>query len=65
MYENLVIFMKKENVTQQQLADFLHVRPATVSDKIRGISDFYFEEAAKIKNQFFPQYDIAYLFKKQ
>ena len=65
MYENLAFLMKKENVTQQQIADLLHIRVATVSDKIRGISDFYFEEAAKIRNEFFSQYDISYIFEKQ
>ena len=64
MYENLAFLMKKENVTQQQIADLLHIRVATVSDKIRGISDFYFGEAVKIRNEFFLQYDIEYIFAK-
>lgn len=62
MYKNLMIVMKKEGVTQKQIAELLSVRTATVSEKINGKYSFYFDEAVKIKKVFFPYYEIEYLF---
>lgn len=47
------------------IADLLEVRYQTVADKINGISDFKFGEALLIKNEFFPEYEIEYLFSRE
>lgn len=64
MYPNLIIAMKTKGVTISQLANLLHCRNATVSDKLHGKRDcgFYFEEAERIKEVFFDEYEIKFLF---
>lgn len=62
MYENLHTIMRNHGISQSQIASLLNIRPATVSDKINGKTRFYFDEAEKIKNVFFPGYEIEYLF---
>ena len=58
MYPNLIIAMKTKGVTISQLANLLHCRNATVSDKLHGKRDcgFYFEEAERIKEVFLWQH---------
>ncbi|EHJ07672.1 helix-turn-helix domain-containing protein [Staphylococcus simiae] len=55
---------KEKKVSLVDLADLLGVRYQTVADKINGVSDFKFGEALLIKNEFFPEYDIEFLFAK-
>lgn len=66
MYSNLIIVMKKKNITISQIAELLHCRVATISDKIKGKREcgFYYEEAERIKNVFFKEYEMSYLFKR-
>lgn len=53
---------KEKRVSLVDIADLLGVRYQTVADKINGVSDFKFGEALLIKNTFFPEYDIEFLF---
>ena len=62
MYKNLEEEMIKNNITQKQIAEFLHVRAATVCDKINGRFPFKLNEAFKIQTKFFPTLSIEYLF---
>ncbi|MDF2524521.1 MAG: putative phage-related binding protein [Clostridiales bacterium] len=64
MYKNLLTAMKVKGITAIQLANLLECRQATISDKLNGIvtCGFYFDEAAKIKKVFFPEYEYDYLF---
>ncbi|WP_204172983.1 XRE family transcriptional regulator [Mammaliicoccus sciuri] len=63
MLRNLDDVRKKKNVTLVDIGDLLEVRYQTVADKINEVSDFKFGEALLIKNKFFPEYEIEYLFK--
>lgn len=65
MLSNLEDVRKQKKVSLVDIADLLEVRYQTVSDKINGISDFKFGEALLIKNQFFPEYEIEYLFSRE
>lgn len=65
MLYNLEKARQEKKVSLVDMADLLGVRYQTVSDKIHGISDFKFGEALKIKNAFFPEYDIQFLFAKE
>ena len=64
MYSNLIIAMKRKGITIGQIAELLNCRAATVSDKIHGKREygFYLEEALRIKNVFFNEYETTYLF---
>ena len=59
---NLKKEMAGENVTVEQMADFLHLHRNTVSNKIEGVSKFTIDEAFKVQEHFFPKVGIAYLF---
>lgn len=67
MYCNLLKVMKTKGITGIQLASLLECRQATISEKLNGVvaSGFTFDEAAKIKNVFFPEYDYDYLFDRE
>lgn len=58
--------MKEKGVTGIQLAGLLECRQATISDKLNGsvASGFTFDEAAKIKKIFFPEFEYDYLFSR-
>lgn len=61
-YKNLEAQMIIKGVTRKDLADFLQVRYATISDKLRGKSSFTLDEAISIKRKFFPKCNLENLF---
>ncbi|HHW5057352.1 TPA: XRE family transcriptional regulator [Staphylococcus aureus] len=65
MLKNFNDIRKDKKVSLVDLADLLGVRYQTIADKINGVSDFKFGEALLIKNKFFPEYEIEYLFEKE
>ncbi|ASN69844.1 hypothetical protein 9F6_25 [uncultured Caudovirales phage] len=65
MLKNFDNIRKDKKVSLVDLADLLEVRYQTVADKINGFSDFKFGEALLIKNTYFPEYDIEFLFEKE
>lgn len=64
-YRNLRAEMARNGVTIGEVAQMLNVRFATVSDKMHGRSRFYFDEASKIKTEFFPECSLEYLFEQK
>lgn len=62
MLRNLKAEMAREGVRPKDLAELLEVRVATIYDKLNGHYDFTLNEALKIKNHFFPQHSLEYLF---
>jgi predicted transcriptional regulator len=66
MYKNLLKVMKYKGITAIQIANLLECRQATISEKLNGLvaRGFYFDEAAKIRKVFFPEYDYDYLFER-
>lgn len=66
MYKNLLTVMKIKGITALQISNLLDCRQATISDKLNGIVErgFYFDEAKKIRQVFFPEYDYDYLFER-
>lgn len=61
-YKNLRAEMARHGVTVRQIAELLGVRFATVSDKLNGRSRFFTDEAIRIKQHFFPNCSLEYLF---
>lgn len=59
---NIDEIRKRENVAIVDIADLLEVGTKTISEKIAGKRDFKFNEAVKIKETFFPAYDLIFLF---
>ncbi|MGN7309883.1 XRE family transcriptional regulator [Alkalicoccobacillus gibsonii] len=62
MLRNLKAEMIRTNIKPADIAAFLNVRYATIIDKLNGNYHFSFNDAIKIKNHFFPQMNIEYLF---
>lgn len=60
--KNIERIRKEKGVSLVDIADSLGVKAQTVREKINGDSDFKFGEALKIQKEFFPEYDITYLF---
>lgn len=63
-YVNLKAEMARHGIKQIELANLLNVREATISEKINGKYAFDIDEALKIKNEFFQNISIEYLFSK-
>lgn len=65
MHKNLRAEMAREGITIGDIAEFLGVRHATISDKVNGKFRFYYDEALAIKNRFFPNCSLEYLFESE
>lgn len=63
MLKNLEEARQAKNITLNQIALVLGLNKyQTVSEKIRGISKFSFDEAVKVQRTLFPEYDLVHLF---
>lgn len=62
MYQNLEKEMNMHKVTKVSISKLLNLRYATVIDKFNGKSRFFYDEAKQIKDSFFPELEIEYLF---
>lgn len=65
MYRNLEAEMARNNVSRKDIANSLNVRYATIIDKLKGKYPIKLDEAIKIKNEFFPNFTVEYLFEKE
>lgn len=61
-YSNLRAEMARHNVEIGHLAELLNLRRGAVGNKINGRSRFFYDEAVIIKNHFFPNCELEYLF---
>ncbi len=66
MYSNLYMIMRQKGITFKQISELLGCKYQTVSDKVNGLTEsgFTCDEAIKLKNVFFPEYEFAFLFTK-
>lgn len=62
MYKNLRNALYQKNITIKQYAEFLGVGEKTVQNKLRGITDFTYQEFKKTCNIMFPEYNTEFLF---
>lgn len=62
MYPNLEKEMIEKKITKISISKLLKLRYATILDKFSGKSRFFYDEAKKIKDEFFPEIEIEYLF---
>lgn len=64
MYRNLEAELARKAIKKKELAELLDVRQATIYDKINGKFPFTLDEAVAIRNNFFEEMNVEYLFKK-
>lgn len=62
MYKNLIGEMAKNSITKRAMAKALHLHENTLKNKLSGKSSFDVEESFEIRNIFFPDKDMQYLF---
>ncbi len=65
MYSNLELEMRRKNITKKQIADCISVSYDTVIKKFSGKYDWWRQECEKIRDEFFSDMTIDYLFKKE
>ncbi len=63
MYANLMTCLKNKGISINAAATIVEMPEATFRTKAQERS-FYFEEAIKIRDNLFPEYDLKYLFAK-
>ncbi len=63
-YLNLKAEMARKNLKNHDIAVVCGKSDVAVSKNINGIGNFSVEEAAKIRDKYFPECTIEYLFEK-
>ena len=61
-YRNLKAEMARAGISVEAIAKELNIHRNSASNKINGPSSFSIEEAIKIKEEFFPEFEYRYLF---
>lgn len=57
--------MAKQKVTKRDLSDLLGIHWNSITNKISGESDFSVTEAIKIRDKYFPEWEIENLFRRE
>lgn len=65
MYPNLIIEVKKRNITQIEIAAVAGVTRDTVRNKMERNGAFTIDEALKIREKFFPEKSLEDLFEEK
>lgn len=59
---NLKGELVRKGISQGEVASFLSTQTSTVNKKLNGHIPFTISEAFRIKNEFFPEFTVDYLF---
>ena len=62
MYRNLEAELVRKNVSRAQIAEALGINVATASEKMTKPGRLKLDEAIKIRDKFFPDLKLDYLF---
>lgn len=65
MYNNLRTAMVHKGITIEAIARLLNVHRNTIQNKLDGETDFTIEQAFTITEVMFPEYKLAYLFRRE
>lgn len=57
--------IKDDNISISIISSFIGIPKNSLIDKLNGKSSFYFDEAVKIRDIFFPDSSLQELFKKE
>ena len=63
MKHNLEAEISRKGIKKKDIAAELEIDETTLRNKIKGRTDFVWSEAVKIRDTFFPDIDINYLFR--
>lgn len=62
---NLKGEMAKRSIKVEDIANVLQIHRNSASNKINGDTSFSIDEAVKVKEAFFPELSLKFLFEKQ
>lgn len=62
MYGNLKAEMARHEISTTDIASAIDVTDRTAKNKLTGKTEFLFSETIKIRDSFFPNWDIEKLF---
>lgn len=62
MYPNLLAEMSRSGVTSEKMAGGIGINPSTMSAKLNNMDRIKLAEAVKIRDKFFPNLALDYLF---
>ena len=62
MLRNLLAEIARKKIKHKDVAEAIGVTEKTLRNKLNGMSDFTVPEARAIKDTFFPDLDLEYLF---
>lgn len=62
MKHNLEAEISRKGIKKKDIAAELQIDEKTLRNKIKGRTDFVWSEAVQIRDTFFPDIDINYLF---
>ena len=65
MYLNLEVEILKHKIKKEEIAKVIDKTLNTLRQKMRGTSNFTYDEAVKIQETFFENYDLKELFKNE
>ena len=64
MLPNLEAEIARNNIKKKAIADALDISERSLRGKLRGESSFTFPQATAIRDTFFPDKELEYLFKQ-
>lgn len=64
MFKNLLAEMARKDINNLDLSKLLKLTPNTISKKMTGKGEFTRKEIFTIRNNFFPELTIEYLFQE-
>lgn len=62
MFPNLIAEMARKGITQKDLCNCIKKDKSTLSEKMNGKREFKISEIKQIKDTFFPDLTLEYLF---
>ena len=65
MFRNLKAEMVRKRVSKKEMAALIGVSYNTICNKIKGKQKFFYDEACKIREHFFPELSLEYLFETE
>lgn len=64
MYRNLLAEMVRSGITRKEISEKIKCNYGSITDKLNGKRSFTLDEACGIRENFFPNLSMDYLFKK-
>lgn len=60
--DNLEAEMKRKKISRRDIAELLGVSYRTIHSRFNGESEWSYSECVKIRDEYFPDMELAYLF---